>query len=41
MSKAEMIEYLSGPYLNTRWGKYKKAQLYAIFLKTVARLGGR
>lgn len=41
MSKAEMIEYLSGPYPWVRWQKYPKAQLYAIFIKTVARLGGR
>lgn len=41
MSRNEMIEYLSGPYPFVRWQKYKKDQLYAIFLKTVARLGGR
>lgn len=41
MSRNEMIEYLSGPYPDTNWKRYKKVQLVAIFLNTVRRLGGR
>lgn len=41
MTRRAMEEYLSGPYPWVRWQKYKKAQLYAIFLKTVAKMGGR
>ena len=41
MSRDEMIHYLQGPYPYTNWKKYKRAQLVAIFLNTVKRLGGR
>ena len=41
MSRAELVEYLSGPYPNTRWAKYPKKVLLAIYYKTVRRLGGR
>lgn len=41
MTRREMIEYLSGPYPDVKWSKYRWAQLYAIFVKTVKRMGGR
>jgi len=45
MSKAEAFEYLSGLYPSMRLSHYKGREgtrvLFAIFHKTVRRLGGR